>query len=612
MTCLNRAVLAFAIACVLAVPAWGQQPRRAPALKPKADSTLIPAVEPARDSVIPHFAPSQVPLEADRTFARVFELSAVGATSEADAVMAGARILADSLANEDRVSALVQSHLLTRRGLGDLNLTWVSRSRQVQDWRRSLQSSVAKVDSANAELDRLGILWRETLRVQDSTVSSDVHARTQQVLDEIARVDSVLASRSNQLVRAELELSNAGTEIAKELQNILLAQNEMRRNLLRIESPPLWESLRAAGGLSLDGRGGIATAVPELRWFVQGNLGRIVLHLLATLLCILIVLANRERVRQLASASETLADHVGVVKHPVSAVLLVSATCALWLYPRAPLAFYDVVILLAALPLLRLVPDLIPADLHPSARIAVGMLVLQRTVTVGTVGTAPFRLLQLGLSLLGAFFLWKALQPGGPLRVQQPSWRQQLRRLAWLLLSAFVVAIGSNVIGNVSLADVINSGVALSLFLALLVFAVTQVIDIAASALIKIGAEESRYLAERGHLLERVLVSIIKVVSIVIWIAVSLSGFLLWQPAQDAILALLGASLTIGELTISVSMVASFLLVLFLGTQLARLLSGVIELDVMGRMDLRRGVAVTVGSLLRYALIGVAFLLALA
>jgi small-conductance mechanosensitive channel len=42
------------------------------------------------------------------------------------------------------------------------------------------------------------------------------------------------------------------------------------------------------------------------------------------------------------------------------------------------------------------------------------------------------------------------------------------------------------------------------------------------------------------------------------------------------------------------------------------MISGVIELDVMGRMDLRRGVAVTVGSLLRYALIAVAFLVAMA
>ena len=269
-------------------------------------------------------------------------------------------------------------------------------------------------------------------------------------------------------------------------------------------------------------------------------------------------------------------------------------------------------ILLAVIPLLRIVPDLIPTDLQPSARIAVGMLALQRTVTMWTVGTAPFRLLQLGLSLLGAYFLWKALEPGGSLGLRAPRWRLYLRRLAWLLLAGFVVAIVANVIGNVSLADVINSGVATSLFLALVVYAVTQVLDIAASAAIKLGAEESRYLAARGDRLEQVLVSIIRIVSIAIWIAVSLNGFLLWQPAYGALTRLLAASLTIGQVTISVDLVGAFLLVLYLGTQLARLISGVAELDVMGRMELRRGVAVTVGSLLRYALIGVAFLLALA
>ena len=51
------------------------------------------------------------------------------------------------------------------------------------------------------------------------------------------------------------------------------------------------------------------------------------------------------------------------------------------------------------------------------------------------------------------------------------------------------------------------------------------------------------------------------------------------------------------------------MLVLMIGVLGARLISGIVEYDVMGRMDLRRGVSVTVGSLVRYVLITVALFL---
>jgi small-conductance mechanosensitive channel len=223
-----------------------------------------------------------------------------------------------------------------------------------------------------------------------------------------------------------------------------------------------------------------------------------------------------------------------------------------------------------------------------------------------------FRLVQLALSVAGAVLLWRAVRTGGPLDREEPRWRLQLQRLAWLLMAVFCVAIVSNVVGNVSLADTLNSGVALSLFLGLLLHAVTQVVDVFVSVLIQVGAKESHYLAQRGAQLERVVVRGAGVVSVLLWLLLSLRGFMVWTPIVEWLTRVLTAPIGIGEVTVNLDMILLFVLVLFVGNLLARMISGVIELDVMGRMDLRRGVAVTVGSLLRYALIAVAFLVAMA
>jgi small-conductance mechanosensitive channel len=102
------------------------------------------------------------------------------------------------------------------------------------------------------------------------------------------------------------------------------------------------------------------------------------------------------------------------------------------------------------------------------------------------------------------------------------------------------------------------------------------------------------------------------VVSVLLWLLLSLRGFMVWTPIVEWLTRVLTAPIGIGEVTVNLDMILLFVLVLFVGNLLARMISGVIELDVMGRMDLRRGVAVTVGSLLRYALIAVAFLVAMA
>ncbi len=112
--------------------------------------------------------------------------------------------------------------------------------------------------------------------------------------------------------------------------------------------------------------------------------------------------------------------------------------------------------------------------------------------------------------------------------------------------------------------------------------------------------------------LERALVRTVGAFALLSWFVVSLSGFQVWDPVRDALTSVLSSSYTIGKVSVSLGTALLFVLVLTAGVLAARLVSGIVEFDVMGRMDLRRGVSTTVGSLLRYALIGLAFFMSLA
>ncbi|HEX5632373.1 MAG TPA: mechanosensitive ion channel domain-containing protein, partial [Gemmatimonadales bacterium] len=156
------------------------------------------------------------------------------------------------------------------------------------------------------------------------------------------------------------------------------------------------------------------------------------------------------------------------------------------------------------------------------------------------------------------------------------------------------------------------AGVASSLFIGIVLRAVALVVDVFVSEAIKRGGRYSRYLTERGGRVERVLVRVVNLGAIVGWLVLTLQAFFLYEPLAGQLGRLMRASMTIGAASLSVGKLLTFGAVLWIGVMLARLISGVLELDGLGRMELRRGMAVTVGSLVRYALIAGAFLWAVA
>jgi small-conductance mechanosensitive channel len=562
----------------------------------------------ADTSVIP-VAPGEIPFEADRTMIRTAKLLAAGARREVATIMAEAAPRRDSVLAEERITTLREKGLVTRRGLADLRVQWSVLDQEVSEARRTLLLATVEIDTAKRELGRELARWRATARSQAQLGSTpELVVRARQVVSGLERIETVIREREADILEAELALSESATRIFIEQQALSAALTEERRRLLRIDSPPLWESLRSGHRAAL--AGGLQRTLGELQWFARSYTPRIVLHLLALLGMTLMALPLRRSITETAEHAIPDRRYYGILRRPVAALLLVGITLALWLYPRAPLAMYDVVLVLAAVPLWFLIPGLVPDDLVPASRVAVVMLVLQRLLIIATLGTPPYRVAHLAYSAAGVLVLWWGLRTGGVLARREPAWRSAIQNVAWLLFWAFVGAILANVLGNVTLADTVNAGVALSAFLAILLAAATQVVDVFLSEAIKIGARHSYYLRRRGAQLDQVLTRLTTGLAIVVWIGFTLTAFNLYQPAMSLVGGVVGASFAVGKVSISVGAILLFVAMLWAGLVLARLVSSVLELDVFSRMDMRHGAAVTVASLVRYALITIAFLVA--
>jgi small-conductance mechanosensitive channel len=257
-----------------------------------------------------------------------------------------------------------------------------------------------------------------------------------------------------------------------------------------------------------------------------------------------------------------------------------------------------------------LLPAIVPTELTRVARAGVIALVVQRAVVIATLGTPPYRLGQLALSFAGASLLWYALRTDGASQEDRQGWRRGVRLLVWSVCALFAIATVANIVGNVTLAETINGGVPVSAFVAIMALAVIQIEEIAVIEGLRLGARYSPYLRERGGKVQAILVPGVKLLAGTAWLTLTLQGFDLLVPAMAVGARTIGAQWQFGQVSFSLSRVILFGGMVWAGLLLARLVSGVLELDVLGRMRLRPGSAVTVSSLVRYALITMAFFFA--
>ena len=617
MTPRQRCALAALVLAFAALPAAAQAPgpksaasRVLNSVLPQADTAARPR---AADTVVTPIPPAEVPAAADQVMAATIDLlTSTSPSAGTQAVLAGVQALLDSLEQDEPVASLAEQGVLTRRGLTDIGLMWSARDRMVRDWRRELRQAAAQVDSARRQVRRELVVWRTTLADTDTVAYTPaLRQRAENVVARLGEVDSVLAVRNGEILAAELGLSDANGRIFTELQSVATARAEARQNLLRRDSPPLWKSplMYGASGVGRETRSHL---LQELRWFMSRTRTMLIAQVLLTLLAVLLALRHRHDLQRTAEHEVPTGPYYDVLRHPVAAVALLGITATLLVYPLAPLPVYDVGLIGAAVPLLLLIPTLVPADLVTAARLAVGLFVLQRSLSALLMGTLPYRMVLLGVSLLAVVLLWQGLRPAGVLKRKEPQWRRTLQHVGWALLACGAVAVVANVIGNVTLADAVNAGIALTLYLAILFAAATQIAEVLLSQVVRKGAAYSRYLRDRGDRVLRVSGRVLYLLAGLLWLALSLQSFYLWGPLASWFTGVFGTPIRIGEAALSLGTVVLFVLVLWAGVLIARLVSGVLELDVLGRMNVRRGVPVTVGSLVRYLLIAVAFLTALA
>ena len=498
--------------------------------------------------------------------------------------------------------------LLAIPRLESISRHWHFQAEQLSHWRTDL----AQATSHRAG-DAAGLAARRKIWL--ITASSDLPLSLQQrVAEVITDLEQAEMGLSEPLARL-MTLGRRGNAVSARIEGAQRRVNEAIAaydyRLLRVDSPPLWQR-EGANVLPLSDNTQIISNSLEIESrfaaeYIKGekiNGARALRGLLACALPILLWLSWRSRGP--IATGQISGTEASVLSRPLSCWLLLLIVGVFTFQPDAPMLTQQLALVLAVVPVVRLLPISHRHILGATPYLASALFLLLRLGFVFLPSAPMYRTYILLLSVCGlacsGWLLWQARRHPSP---EHEAWlARALRAAIHVALVLLTVSLVANVVGNVSLAETITGGVIDSLFFAMLLLAARSVLATWLQLLLKRpGVSRFRLAQHHARPAMQILLRLLTTAAVAGWVVYALDRFRLLKGVNSVLSAVLGHAWQLGDLSISLGHVLIFVLTVLIAFWLARTIRLILDAELLSRMSLPHGVANSVASLSYYAIL---------
>ena len=494
-------------------------------------------------------------------------------------------------------------------------MDWRNQANDLDRWRSQLADEVARLDSRVDQLTQLKESWQQTLHVLGGNeVPPELRKRSELTLSQIEAALIREKSFRLQVLGQQDQLAVQGARLAKGQAAVEAARAATVNRIFKTDSPPLFtraDFANAWQNISRDGRSSISIQISTLRDYVDLQLPNFLVHAAIFGILVLVLRAMSRRVQPFVALEPVLAQSALVFQAPVSTAMVIAMFAAPMIYPNAPQ------LLLAGLGAAALGPTLVILKqlLEPEMRPILYNLMLFYSIDLVRTVAAPLvyfsRILfsaELAGALLFCMWLWRAA-----LSRSKPGTPRILAEVSELAAAFATVALLANLIGSVTLSDVVGNSLFEGAYLAVILYALVKIDDglllfalrVPPLALLSFVRNHRARIRRRAR-------QAVELVAALLWVY----QFLELLSLRSAVFKLLSKFLEndfhLGALQFSVGDLLAFGLTVWGSFFLSRLIKFVLEEDVYPRMQLARGLPYAISTTLHYVVLLVGFLVAIA
>ena len=497
--------------------------------------------------------------------------------------------------------------------LESLERHWKFDALRLQNWQSRLQAEMAPYLGLVADLAKRRASWVATkFSFSDGVLTPLLRGRIEETLTALQATEQTLADPLAKSIEMKRRASAVQSRIESGRSDVAAAIANFDQRLLQLDTPPLWSADPATANVDAFQQG-LDIEVQFASAYSQASPANLKALRAFELLLLPMLLWLFHRSRRSAASMDSTGHNRTVLTRPVSTWLLLSMMAVPALEPDAPLLVSECALLIALIPMLRLLPPHSRRLLGAWPYVTIALYVLDRIGVAAMAGSSATRLYQLVLTALALLLtLWLLRRMRRSQTAASGPLAQKVRTIGWTAAALLCIAFVANVIGNVSLAAMLTSGVIDSGYLAILLHAgVTACLAIWRSLLAQPEVARLRLVKDNEPFFDLLMARALPLLASLGWLLYTMDRFRLLRPAQTIGSALLNHDFQIGEISISLEHLLVFAVSVLIAFWSARIVRRLLKDELQGRAELPRGVGNSIASLTYYAVLILGFLVAL-
>lgn len=492
---------------------------------------------------------------------------------------------------------------------------WQQTAERLDAWNRELERAENLRQAAVAQLTTLSEVWKETLQTaQKASLSSTLMTEIRHTSDALARGQGESQQDLLTVLTVQAQINQQRTRVSAALDQINRLRTHALDRLLERDSVPLW-SLQPDGGMMSSVASSLSTQISLLMEYVNRHLEALLLQLLLFCVFELFLSVARRQLSTMAASEPTLTPAMHIFNAPLCTALLITIVSTLPMFHQAPRLLFGLFGAAALFPALVLLRRLVSRRLYPLLYVLMTLYLLEHVRDV--LNAVPFvsRWLYLLETLAAAGYLSHRLARSTESghRIDAGRYAGVWRTFALTATLLLLLTSLANVVGNVSLADLVGRTVFRSAFLGFVLYAALDVVDAALVYLMYVRplSTLNSITANRETIRHRIrLVS--KCVAWGLWLLLTLDMVSLRQPMRDVLAGMLDSHLNVGAVSVSIGDFLAFLITLWSSFALSRLIRTILDEDIYPRIRLNRGIPYAISTIVNYGILLLGFFFALA
>ncbi|TFH02450.1 MAG: mechanosensitive ion channel [Calditrichales bacterium] len=501
---------------------------------------------------------------------------------------------------------------ISRREINDIAQQFQVFKNNFTNWQETLQIRLESLERERIRLQSMRSIWEATkTAAREEKPPKSLIMKIDSNLESIENIENDLLKRMNEVITIQNKISDQENNIALTLSALSEIETQRQSEIFSMDAEPIWVIFDTDTLISEQFSALFVIHSENVNDFID-NYRHIFIYHLAFFILVYFLLIMLHRYDKKLIVDKDTSDRARVIlRNPFSVALIISLLATTYIYPQAPNVIYKIIWFIGLLLAVRLLPKLV--EIHHEIYVFAGVFSLFLFISISPEDIYLYRVLLLVLAVLnGIFIVWIIRSSLSLIVKRKKKWERTATFLLRIVIFLMIVSVFANVVGNVSLAELLVRGSLNSMFGATIFLTGALVLSGILNLFISTRfASISRILRIHANKTQAIITRIIFSFAFIIWVIRTLQSFEVYSFLKDGLLLILSKRLEVGDVDVSLSDILIFVTAIWLSYIISRLIRFIMEEDILIRMQLPRGIPAAISMLTNYFILGIGFMIAL-